>query len=231
MAESKRTTGRGRFQDLTGRIFARLTVVKRAGTRRTFVDGALRSSHVVWECRCECGGMTHVQSGDLKSGNTGSCGCLKLETVRAAKTRKKHGLTGTPEWNTWQGVRRRCRDPLGANYVRYGARGVIVCRLWFDSAAAFCADVGPKPSPVTVLTASTTPAGTPAATVRNARPTAGPRTVAGPRRRSRPRIARGRASWRSAANRYSCRNGRAGWASRTKPYAPASPPAGPSRRR
>ena len=54
-------------EDLTGKRFGRLTVLKRVGTieRRP-----------IWRCRCDCGRKTDVRSSDLKSGNTKSCGCL-----------------------------------------------------------------------------------------------------------------------------------------------------------
>jgi hypothetical protein len=33
----------------------------------------------VWKCRCDCGKITFVSTGHLKSGNTKSCGCLVSE--------------------------------------------------------------------------------------------------------------------------------------------------------
>lgn len=62
-------------------------------------------------------------------------------------SRWKHGLWNTPEWKTWAGIIRRCHDPLGSGYDRYGARGILVCNGWRTSAAAFVTDMGPKPSP------------------------------------------------------------------------------------
>ena len=53
--------------DLTGKRFGRLTVLKRVGTI---------ARRPIWRCRCDCGRKTDVRSSDLKSGNTKSCGCL-----------------------------------------------------------------------------------------------------------------------------------------------------------
>lgn len=60
----------GRFQDLTGHRFGRLTVV-----------GYLKreSKRSLWSCICDCGNKKAVWPGSLKSGNSKSCGCLQKE--------------------------------------------------------------------------------------------------------------------------------------------------------
>lgn len=54
-------------EDLTGRVFGRLTVVHRAGNR---------GGRACWLCRCSCGGEKIVSARDLKAGKVRSCGCL-----------------------------------------------------------------------------------------------------------------------------------------------------------
>jgi len=51
-------------QDLTGRRFGRLTVLK-------------KTSHSRYLCKCDCGNEHSVTSGELLSGHKKSCGCLK----------------------------------------------------------------------------------------------------------------------------------------------------------
>ena len=53
--------------DLTGQRFGRLVVTKRVGNK---------GKHRSWECLCDCGNITIVPVGHLRSGNTRSCGCL-----------------------------------------------------------------------------------------------------------------------------------------------------------
>lgn len=53
----------GRFIDLTGKTFTRLTVLSYLGDRG-------------WKCVCSCGKEKTVNGSDLRSGNTKSCGCL-----------------------------------------------------------------------------------------------------------------------------------------------------------
>lgn len=44
----------------------------------------------------------------------------------------------------WSDMRQRCRNPKHKAYVNYGARGIRACPEW-ESFAAFCADMGPRP--------------------------------------------------------------------------------------
>jgi hypothetical protein len=71
MRESGRTR---KLKDITGRTFGRLTAFERMPG--TSADGA------VWLCLCECGSSTEVSTHKLLSGNTKSCGCLKVDRAR-----------------------------------------------------------------------------------------------------------------------------------------------------
>jgi hypothetical protein len=62
--------GKYHGEDLVGRRFGKLTVMKRAGT-----DAYRRA---LWECDCSCGNSVIVSTSDLKSGNVKSCGCLRM---------------------------------------------------------------------------------------------------------------------------------------------------------
>lgn len=57
------------FEDLKGQRFNHLTVINRN------VDMGY-GGKVFWNCLCDCGNITIVESYNLKSGNTKSCGCL-----------------------------------------------------------------------------------------------------------------------------------------------------------
>lgn len=63
--------------DLTGKKFGRLTCLQEAGRDK--------QGKVVWLCKCDCGAEV-VKRGDcLTNGQTTSCGCFKLEQIRATK--------------------------------------------------------------------------------------------------------------------------------------------------
>jgi hypothetical protein len=83
---------------------------------------------------------------NLKGGLTTSCGCYSIES------HKKHGLTNTPEYMSWQHMKDRCLNPESDNYPGYGGRGIGVCDRWQgeDGFENFLADLGPRPEGTTL---------------------------------------------------------------------------------
>lgn len=59
------------FEDLTGQQFNRLFV--------NSLYGKNKNGNYAWNCTCSCGKRTVVESANLKTGNTKSCGCLQRE--------------------------------------------------------------------------------------------------------------------------------------------------------
>lgn len=72
-----------KFIDLTGRVFGRLTVIDRA-------DKSDKYGRIFWNCQCSCSGHTRivVVGGNLRTGNTTSCGCFCLDRVKEVSTKK-----------------------------------------------------------------------------------------------------------------------------------------------
>ena len=70
----------GKFKDLTGNKYGRLTVIERAGKRK--------SGQILWRCRCSCGNETLVDGSGLKLGKTRSCGCLRREFYDSIRLKK-----------------------------------------------------------------------------------------------------------------------------------------------
>jgi hypothetical protein len=66
----------GKFIDLTGRTFGRLTVSKRLPSRGWVT---------MWRCRCVCRRTCDAAAGSLRSGQTRSCGCLAQERRSTAR--------------------------------------------------------------------------------------------------------------------------------------------------
>jgi hypothetical protein len=58
-----------------------------------------------------------------------------------------HGGAGTPEYDAWKAMHRRCRISTAHNFHLYGGRGITVCAAWTPF-PQFLADVGKRPSPV-----------------------------------------------------------------------------------
>lgn len=120
---------------MIGKVFGKLTVLLEAGRsndrQRTYV------------CQCECGTRATVISGNLKKGNTRSCGCDRKKACadRMRSLNFKHGQTQTKLWRTWRGVLDRTTVVTSAHFKRYGGRGITVCDEWrhFE---VFAKDVG-----------------------------------------------------------------------------------------
>ena len=74
---------RTNFNDLTGQVFGKLTVLNPLPKR---VD-----NKVVWLCQCECGNTVEVISTNLIKGNTLSCGCYHKEQITNDITNKRFG--------------------------------------------------------------------------------------------------------------------------------------------
>lgn len=55
--------------DHTGKVFGRLKAIKRVGSTP--------KGRAIWLCECSCGNMKEIDSANLITGNTKSCGCLK----------------------------------------------------------------------------------------------------------------------------------------------------------
>jgi hypothetical protein len=62
----------GKYKDLVGQRFGRLTVVN-------LVGGI--SPIPIWHCKCDCGNEIDVRRDYLVSGQTKSCGCLKTDKI------------------------------------------------------------------------------------------------------------------------------------------------------
>lgn len=110
----------GKFIDLTGQVFGRLTVVEQ-GVKN-------RHGNIMWRCVCECGNKTLTSTADLKSGSSRSCGCLRKQ--RTAEVKTKHGLSGTALYGAWKNAINRTTNPRNKYWKDYGGRGITVCDEW-----------------------------------------------------------------------------------------------------
>lgn len=126
--------------DLTGNQFANLRALE--------VIGRDNRGNAVWRCKCICGSEIEVPAVELKRCNPNNCGCLRKELARKKAT--KHGMFGTPEYCSWESMRRRCYNPNNKDYHLYGARGIRVCAEWNNSFEVFYKDMGARPDGTTL---------------------------------------------------------------------------------
>lgn len=111
-------------EDLTGKTFNRLTVVKFEGKKK-------------WSCLCECGNMALVRGDSLKGGNTKSCGCLQREHASTAlkdhfkRYRVANGHDEDFQMAEASNLERRLFEPIRKDVM---ARDLFTC--------AWCSSVG-----------------------------------------------------------------------------------------
>lgn len=119
----------------TGDTYGSYTVIVDHGYR--VKPGGGHPAHWV-RCRCVCNVERDIPLGNLRNGNSKSCGCLK----------KKKGV-GSPTHLTWRGMMARCLNPKATGYTRYGGAGVTVHKPWlkFEN---FLEDMGYRPEGLTL---------------------------------------------------------------------------------
>lgn len=119
--------------DLSGKTFGLLTV-------NCYLGGSK------WSCTCsehpDKDFITTTQN--LTSGDTKSCGCLKLKLM--SERFKTHGMSGTKEYKAWGAIKDRCYNENNPEYKNYGGRGVSVCDRWLENPQNFLDDMGSCPS-------------------------------------------------------------------------------------
>jgi len=117
----------GKFIDITGLRFNRLTVKKRSITDK--------DHFILWECECDCGKVVLVRAYCLKHGEIKSCGCLNDELRRQRGL--THGLSKLPVYAIWKSMKSRCYRKKDKRYDRYGGRGITVCDEWRNNPEVF----------------------------------------------------------------------------------------------
>lgn len=117
-----------KYKDITGQKFGRLTVLNRLHNYHKH-DG------VYWLCVCDCGNLFEVKGGNLRSGDTKSCGCWLIENAQLKF--KTHGKRKTRLYRTWAHMKSRCYNKNVPAYPDYGGRCIAVCDDWKDDFMSF----------------------------------------------------------------------------------------------
>lgn len=127
-----------RVKNLAGSTFYDLEVVQ---------FKCLGKQGAIWSCKCQCGQDVEVYAGDLKSGNTRSCGCRRARQTRERST--THGQTSGKHhtkyprcYKIWRSMLNRCHTKSSSAYLNYGGRGIQVCDRWRKSFEKFYEDMG-----------------------------------------------------------------------------------------
>jgi len=121
----------GKFIDLCGMKFGRLTVVSRRPNDTP--------NQVSWNLKCDCGNDVALRSKEIKRKSCPriSCGCHLPKPI------KKPIELIRLKW-IWHDMRHRCTRPNHKAYINYGERGIKVCERW-QVFKNFLEDMGKRP--------------------------------------------------------------------------------------
>lgn len=98
--------------------------------RLTAVESVREGKNTFWICKCDCGNTVKVFCGNLRRGNSLSCGCLARELT--SQSSKTHGRSDTRLYGIWTGMKQRCYNPHVRSFRYYGEQGIGVCEAWQD---------------------------------------------------------------------------------------------------
>lgn len=94
--------------------------------------GVNKNKKTIWLCQCDCGSDPKILMGKvLKSKAILSCGCIRKNQY------KTHGLTYTPLYKVWCGMKGRCSNENNKGYNDYGGRGIKICDEWVNDFETF----------------------------------------------------------------------------------------------
>lgn len=113
--------------NMVGKRVHMLEVVER-------LDGSLL------RCLFDCGNERVIRVGHFNTGHMKSCGCHKPH----------HGKSGSREAICYSNMLARCHNPKNKRFKDYGAKGILVCERWRNSASAFHEDMGDCPDGFTI---------------------------------------------------------------------------------
>ena len=109
--------------------------------------GKTNDNHILGLWLCNCGCEFIAANSRVRNGYKQDCGCLSKE--RRSKASRSHGRTKTPEYISWQAMKRRCLIPDDKDFPNYGGKGLTIdpCLMTFEG---FYSTLGPRPDGTTL---------------------------------------------------------------------------------
>jgi hypothetical protein len=123
--------------DITGHRYGRLVAIYAITTQQ-------------WMFKCDCGQHWITTKNRVRTGNTKSCGCLKLDHGRLVTHGQSRKGKASPTYITWINMKSRCATHRHSMSKYYADRGIKICKRWLHSFENFLADMGEKPPGLTL---------------------------------------------------------------------------------
>ena len=110
-----KSCGCRKTKKLVGQKFGKLTVIGEPIS----IDGIISSL-----CKCDCGNEKLIANFRLKNGNSKSCGlCVRKYNPRLKRI--------------FGAIKDRCLNEKAKAYMRYGGRGIKICKEWLEDSYSF----------------------------------------------------------------------------------------------
>lgn len=125
--------------DMTGQRYGRLVALS--------FSHRGNSGHAHWLFACDCGERVVAAGGNVRAGNTTSCGCLHREVSAARLTThgRRAGRRHDATYRAWQLMIDARLNPAGSGYAACGGRGIALPARWRSDFTTFLADMGERP--------------------------------------------------------------------------------------
>lgn len=98
-----------------GQVFSNLTVIEIIDTKTI-------------KCKCVCGSEKTYSKYNILSGNTKSCGCIRIEKL--LQRSQKHDLSKSRIYYIYNHMKSRCFNKNSYAYKWYGGKGITICNEW-----------------------------------------------------------------------------------------------------
>lgn len=112
------------LKSLIGQRFGKLLVINRVENDRF--------GHVNYKCKCDCGGITIVDAGNLRRGTTSSCGCIKSKgEMLINKWLQEHHINFIPQYSHDQIILESGRKAI-FDFAIFNSNGTLKCFIEFN---------------------------------------------------------------------------------------------------
>lgn len=116
-------------QSIVGRVHNKLTCI-------AYIEDT-KGGHAKYEWRCSCGETLTAYLGNVKQGQTIQCRTCSAESKSSRMLNNtlgvntaKHGMHGTPIYNSWASMKYRCDNKGCKQFKDYGGKGISYCKEW-----------------------------------------------------------------------------------------------------
>ena len=117
------------------RTLEKITFIEDLGLMYATENSKIKHRYGLYKCGF-CGTEFKARTGNIKNGNTKSCGCY-VKKSKSEGTNRKHNLTYTRLYEIWRNIKNRTLNPKNKHYNGYGGRGITICEEWKNDFMSF----------------------------------------------------------------------------------------------